>query len=185
MGYALAEVCASHGAEVFLISGPVNISYTHPRVHIIPVISAEQMYQTCIENFAGVNAAILSAAVADFSPSVPYTDKIKRENKEMTIRLKPTRDIAAELGKIKKKNQILAGFALETTNEIKNALAKLKRKNFNFIVLNSLNEPGAGFGGDTNKITIIDSNNNIDKFELKNKREVASDIVDKLISYLK
>ena len=181
MGYAIAESCAQHGAEVILVSGPVNVTCFHPSVTIVPVTTAEEMYETCIHYFSSVDGAILSAAVADFSPFETYTEKIKRGSGEMIIRLKPTKDIAAELGKIKKEKQVVAGFALETTNELENAKAKLRRKNFNFIVLNSLQDAGAGFSGDTNKITIIDSNNNIDKFELKSKREVASDIVEKLI----
>ena len=184
MGYAIAESCAQLGAEVILVSGPVNIKCFHPSITIIPVTSALEMYESCMKYFSSVDAAILSAAVADFSPLEPYMEKIKRGSEEMIIRLKPTRDIAAELGKIKTEKQVMVGFALETTNELENAKAKLIRKNFDFIVLNSLQDAGAGFGGDTNKITIIDSYNNIDKFELKSKREVADDIVEKLIHYM-
>jgi len=183
MGYAIAEVCANLGAEVILVSGPVHINISHPNVEIIRVDSAGQMYETCIRHFSGVDAAVLSAAVADFSPSEPYNNKIKRTSDEMLIKLKPNKDIAAELGKIKREDQVLAGFALETSDEIENAVGKMKRKNLDFIVLNSLNDPGAGFGVDTNKVTIIDKNNNIDNFELKSKTNVASDIVEKLIAF--
>lgn len=183
MGYAIAEVCAKLGAEVILISGPVNIRLAHPSIKIINVNTAEEMFKACMIHFPSADAAVLSAAVADFSPVDRYTNKLKQKEGELMIRLTPTKDIAAELGKIKKEKQILAGFALETDNEIINAREKMYKKHFNFIVLNSLQDEGAGFRKDTNKITIIDNNNNIAKFELKSKREVAADIVEKLITY--
>ena len=137
-----------------------------------------------MEHYIASDVTILCAAVADFTPEKPYTEKIKREEEEMVIRMKPTKDIASALGKIKRRNQILAGFALETNNELPNAIEKLKRKNFDFIVLNSLRDQGAGFGTDTNKITIVDRNNIINKFELKTKSMVAADIVDKLLQIM-
>lgn len=184
MGYALAEVCAEAGAKVILISGPVNLTCHHPDISLIKVTTAEEMYNACMEHFDSVDAGILSAAVADFSPRETYKNKLKKKEEEMVLRLIPTKDIAAALGKIKKESQVLVGFALETENEIINARKKLQSKNFDFIVLNSLRDKGAGFGSDTNKIVIIDNNNNILNFELKSKRDVAVDIINKLISYL-
>ena len=184
MCYALAEECAINGAEVILVSGPVAIQIFHPEIHTVNVNTAEQMFSACLHHFPSCDAAILSAAVADFSPAITYNEKIKKGKKEMNIKLTPTTDIAYELGKKKNSNQLLAGFALETSNEIMNARKKLKKKNFDFIVLNSLRDAGAGFGTDTNKICIIDKNNIINKFELKSKAEVAQDIVEKLISLM-
>jgi phosphopantothenoylcysteine synthetase/decarboxylase len=180
MGYALAESCASRGAEVILVSGPVDLETNHPNVSIVRVVSADQMYKNCIRFFKECDAAIMSAAVADFTPVTSSQHKIKRTKSRLSIELKPTKDIAASLGQIKKINQVLAGFALESDDENSNALKKIKMKNLDFIVLNSLRDPGAGFGKETNKITIIDKHNNIQEFELKTKREVAEDIVDEL-----
>jgi len=184
MGYALAECCASRGAEVILVSGPVNFETNHPRIHVIRVVSADQMYQKCIRSFRKCDVAIMSAAVADFTPVTSSQHKIKRTKSRLSIELKPTEDIAASLGKIKKNNQVLVGFALESDDENRNALKKIEKKNLDFIVLNSLRDQGAGFGEDTNKITIIDKHNNIREFELKTKREVAEDIVDELEKWL-
>jgi phosphopantothenoylcysteine decarboxylase / phosphopantothenate---cysteine ligase len=184
MGFALAEACADEGAEVILVSGPVSLETLNKKINLIRVQTASEMYSVCLENFSSCKAAILSAAVADFSPETTLSKKVKRENNDLTINLKPTKDIAAELGSLKRDDQVMVGFALETDNEIENARAKLKKKNFDFIVLNSLNDKGAGFGTDTNKISIIDRNNNIDKFELKSKQKVAADIVGKLIALI-
>jgi phosphopantothenoylcysteine decarboxylase/phosphopantothenate--cysteine ligase len=184
MGIAIAEAAAEYGADVELVLGPVNILPKNKSIKIINVISAEQMAAECKKRFADCDIAVLSAAVADFTPEEVTNKKIKRGDDELVIKLKPTTDIASELGKLKKNNQILAGFALETDNELQNALAKLTRKNLDIIVLNSLRENGAGFGFDTNRITIIDRNNNIDKFELKSKEEAAKDIIDKIVSIL-
>lgn len=184
MGYALAEECANEGADVILVSGPVSLILSHPNIQIINVNTAEQMFNACMKNFLSCHAAILSAAVADFTPEITYTDKIKRGKDDIEFRMKPTKDIAAELGKLKKKDQILAGFALESQDELANAIGKLKRKNFDFIMLNSVREAGAGFGVDTNKITIVDKYNIIDKFELKSKKKVAVDIIKKLTDML-
>ncbi|HOZ29873.1 MAG TPA: bifunctional phosphopantothenoylcysteine decarboxylase/phosphopantothenate--cysteine ligase CoaBC [Bacteroidales bacterium] len=184
MGYALAEECASRGAEVFLISGPVNIDIINSNISKFNVTSAEQMFSKANEFFSSCNVAIFSAAVADFSPESPSDSKFKRKGDNISIDLKPTKDIAAELGKIKTKNQITIGFALEKDNETQNAVSKLKKKNLDFIVLNSLNDKGAGFNLETNKITIIDNNKNIIEFNLKPKNLVAIDIIDKLEEFL-
>lgn len=183
MGYALAEVCAERGAEVTLISGPVNLNVSHPNIHRIDVESAEQMYQAAKEAYAQADAGILCAAVADFTPEQTADHKIKREKDDLVLRLKPTQDIAAALGKEKKPHQLLVGFALETNDEILHAQDKLVRKNFDFIVLNSLNDKGAGFRCDTNKITIIERQGET-SYPLKGKKEVAEDIIDKLASIL-
>ena len=185
MGYALAEVCAERGAEVTLISGPVNLNVSHPNIHRIDVESAEQMYQAAKEAYAQADAGILCAAVADFTPEQTADHKIKREKDDLVLRLKPTQDIAAALGKEKKPHQLLVGFALETNDEILHAQDKLVRKNFDFIVLNSLNDKGAGFRCDTNKITIIDKEGGTIAYPLKSKQEVAVDIVNKLATLLK
>jgi phosphopantothenoylcysteine decarboxylase / phosphopantothenate---cysteine ligase len=184
MGYAIAEELARQGAEVILVSGPVAVSVRHEKIRVVRVESAAEMYQACITHFPGCNGAIMAAAVADFTPVDMHTQKTKRKDKNLMIELQPTRDIAAALGKIKKKNQLLGGFALETTNEMENAQKKLKKKNLDFIVLNSLNDAGAGFAVDTNKITFIEKNNKIQAFELKSKREVASDIVHQLTTLM-
>ncbi len=184
MGYAIAQECANNGAEVILISGPVNIKKPTGNIKIINVKSANEMYNECTEIFKTVDIAIMSAAVADYTPEISYDKKVKRTKDNLQIKLKPTKDIAAELGKQKNQNQKIIGFALETDSEINNAILKIDKKNLDFIVLNSLKDKGAGFSFDTNKITIIDRNNNFDKFELKTKKEVAIDIVKKLIDIL-
>lgn len=183
MGYALGEECAARGAEVTLVSGPVNLSVNHPNINRIDVESAEQMYNACMSHYPTSDAGILCAAVADFTPECVADKKIKREKDDLTLNLKPTHDIAAALGKIKTDSQRLVGFALETNDETAHAQDKLKRKNFDFIVLNSLNDKGAGFRCDTNKITIIDSSK-AEEYPLKTKKEVAADIIDKLDSIL-
>ena len=185
MGFAIAEVCADAGAEVILVSGPVSLETKNKSIRLIRVETAAQMHSECLNYFSSCHAAILSAAVADFSPAETLKVKVKREKTDWNILFKPTKDIAAELGALKNENQILVGFALETNNETENARIKLKKKNFDFIVLNSLNDAGAGFGTDTNKICIIDKNNNIDTFELKSKQEVAKDIVNKLTALMR
>ena len=181
MGYALAEACAERGAEVTLVSGPVNREVIHPNIKRINVESAAEMYQAAVENYEDADAGILCAAVADFTPEVTAEKKIKREKDDLILRLKPTQDIAAALGKQKRPEQRLVGFALETNDEVSHAQDKLKRKNFDFIVLNSLNDKGAGFRCDTNKIAIIDRDG-ITAYPLKPKTEVATDIIDKLVT---
>lgn len=183
MGYALAEECAQRGAEVILISGPVQLKTTHPGIQVIEVESAKEMYEAATQAYPQADAAILCAAVADFTPEYIAEQKIKREGDDLVIRLKPTQDIAATLGKMKKKGRLLVGFALETHNEQQNAQAKLQRKNFDFIVLNSLNDKGAGFRCDTNKITIIDKDGQ-ENYPLKPKTEVANDIINRLCKEL-
>jgi phosphopantothenoylcysteine decarboxylase/phosphopantothenate--cysteine ligase len=180
MGYALAEECASRGADVYLVSGPVQIKAKHPNIKTISVTSAEEMYNAANAEFESSDICILCAAVADFRPETQADEKIKREKDDLVIRLKPTQDIAASLGAKKKDNQILVGFALETNNEAQNAKGKLERKNLDFIVLNSLKDANACFGYDTNKITIIERNGNSEAFCLKSKTEVAKDIIDKI-----
>jgi phosphopantothenoylcysteine decarboxylase/phosphopantothenate--cysteine ligase len=184
MGYAIAEKLADEGAKVILVSGPVSISVQNPGIEVISVESAGEMYEACTRHFPKCNGAFMTAAVADFTPVNPFSEKNKRGKENWNIEMKPTRDIAAALGSMKKENQLLVGFALETHNENANAQRKLKNKNLDFIVLNSLKDEGAGFGGDTNKITIIDKNNNQQAFELKSKKEVAADIVEKMVSLL-
>ena len=185
MGYAIADELYSRGAEVTLISGPVSVIATNKNIKVIKVNTALEMFNASITCFESMDAAILSAAVADYTPAAPASEKIKREKDDLHLELKPTTDIAAELGQQKRKNQVLVGFALETTNELQNAQKKLQKKHLDFIVLNSLNDRGAGFGIDTNMVTIIDKHNNIDKLELKSKAEVAVDIVNKLVSLIK
>ena len=183
MGYALAEACARRGAEVTLVSGPVTLQTVHPRIRRINVENAEQMYQAAKAAFGQADAGILCAAVADFTPETVADRKIKREKDDLVLRLKPTHDIAAALGRLKQPHQRLVGFALETNDEVLHAQDKLQRKNLDFIVLNSLNDPGAGFRCDTNKITLIDRQQAM-SCPLKSKAEVAEDIVDKLAAIL-
>lgn len=179
MGYALAEECASRGAEVFLVSGPTNLNISGKGISQINVISAKEMYNEALSIFnKGIDAAILCAAVADFTPAKQERSKIKRENENYNLELTPTIDIAASLGKFKKEGTILIGFALETDNELSNAQKKLEKKNLDAIVLNSLQDNGAGFGVDTNKVSIISKKGKPVAYSLKDKAEVATDIVD-------
>lgn len=179
MGYALAEECAERGAEVVLISGPVSIKAHHPSIKVVSVESAQQMHDAALSAFADSDAAIMCAAVADYAPVVVAEKKIKREKDDIpVIELKKNPDIAAALGKIKKPGQMLVGFALETDNEMANAQSKLERKNLDMIVLNSLADKQAGFGVDTNKVTIIEKDGKVHSYEVKPKKEVAADIVD-------
>lgn len=178
MGFALAETCAEQGAEVTLVSGPVMLQTNHPNIHRIDVESASEMYEAATKHFPKADIAILCAAVADFTPKTTADKKIKRKSDDLTIMLQPTQDIAAALGAKKKKKQVLVGFALETDNELNNAKDKMKRKNFDFIVLNSLQDKGAGFRVDTNKVTIIDRHNGITAYDTKSKKEVAKDIIE-------
>jgi len=182
MGYAIANELAASGAKITLVSGPVSIKNINPEIKVIHVESAKEMYECCISVFPEVDGAVMCAAVADFAPEITATKKVKRGADDLIIKLKPTKDIAGELGSLKTSKQILVGFALETNDELSNAFSKLQRKNLDFIVLNSMNDKGAGFGVDTNKITMIDKNNNQTFFELKSKTEVAKDIVARIIS---
>lgn len=181
MGFALAEECATRGAKVELIAGPVGLKTKHPNIHRTDVTSAQQMYEVATTCFPTCDTAILCAAVADFTPSTITDRKIKREGSGgMHLDLQPTQDIARELGRMKQKGQKLIGFALETDHEIEHAQGKLQRKNLDFIVLNSLRNPGAGFAHDTNQITLLFADGTRKDFGLKSKTEVASDIVNHL-----
>jgi len=177
MGYALAEVCAKQGADVCLISGPVQLKTVHPNIERINVESANDMYVAVMDRFYGMDGAILCAAVADFTPVEEAQSKLKREKENLILELKPTQDIAASVGNMKTDSQFLVGFALETNNEEANAIGKIASKNLDFIVLNSLNDKEAGFGYDTNKISIIHRSGSKHEFELKSKNDVAEDIV--------
>ncbi len=186
MGFALAEECAERGAEVTLIAGPTSLKISHERINRINVESARQMYDAAVENSSAADVQILCAAVADYRPSVTADKKIKREKTgEMTITLIPNPDIAAALGKIKRENQVNVGFALETNDEATNAKDKCARKNFDFIVMNSLKDKGAGFQVDTNKITIFTATGDVKEYPLKTKKEVAADIVDAVVEIAK
>ena len=187
MGFALAEECARRGAEVILVVGPVALPTPNPTpqtpIQRINVESCEEMYQAAVQHFPSCNAAILCAAVADFRPETVADEKIKRKGDDLVIRLKPTHDIAAELGRMKTANQRLVGFALETNDEENNAQKKLQKKNLDFIVLNSLQNKGTCFRSDENQITILSQDNKKD-FSKKPKSEVAQDIIDELEALL-
>jgi phosphopantothenoylcysteine decarboxylase/phosphopantothenate--cysteine ligase len=184
MGYAIAEALASRGAKVELVSGPTNLVTHHPGIQTTHVTSAEEMYNACISVFAKADITVLSAAVADFRPTVKADQKIKKGEGGLTLELAKTQDIASELGRLKKAGQVIVGFALETENERANAKKKLTSKNFDLIVLNSLRDSGAGFGHDTNKITILGTNEVEKEFNLKSKKEVANDIVNTIVEGL-
>lgn len=185
MGFALAESCAAAGAEVELIAGPVSLQTSHPRIHRTDVVSAEEMYEAATSLFPDTDAAILCAAVADFSPAQFCESKIKREETgDFHLALTPTHDIAAALGNAKTSRQCLFGFALETDHERENALSKLKRKNLDCIILNSLRDKGAGFGYDTNKVSILAKDGSEENLPLLSKAEVADRIVQKLADTL-
>ena len=179
MGYALAEECAARGAEVILVSGPVQLTTSHPGIRRIDVESAAEMHEATLREFADADAAILCAAVADFTPEEVADHKIKREHDDLMLRLKPTHDIAAALGQRKQAHQCLVGFALETDHEAEQAQLEIRRKTLNNIIQNSKRAPGAGFRHDTNKITILDAEGST-AYPLKSKKEVAADIVDRL-----
>ena len=184
MGLAIAEELAGRGAEVVLVCGPVNLKTCHPAIRRVDVESAAQMYEVTSKEFVNSDVAVLSAAVADFTPKEKADHKIKRGKDDLLLELLPTKDIAAELGRIKTASQLLIGFALETNDEEINALSKMQRKNLDMIVLNSLNDKGAGFSVDTNKVTILDKAGDKTVYELKTKVEVAKDIVDQIASRL-
>ena len=183
MGYAIAEVAANLGAQVTLISGPVSLHIKNEAIQVINVISANEMFEATHRYFKNCDIAILSAAVADFKPNEVALQKIKKKEETLTIKLTKTKDILASLGEIKS-NKYLVGFALETQNELENAKTKLKKKNLDLIVLNSLNDKGAGFKSDTNKITLISKDNKIVSFNVKLKKEVANDILQHIIKEL-
>ena len=183
MGFEIAKVAANLGAEVVLISGPSHETAVHSFIKVINVVSASQMYEAVHSNFDAVDIAILSAAVADYKPKNVSDTKIKKKEDTFSIELEKTRDILASLGTLKK-NQFLVGFALETNDELQNAKGKLKAKNLNLIVLNSLNDKGAGFGGSTNKVTFITEQQDVIENDLKSKHEVAVDLMNLIIKQI-
>jgi phosphopantothenoylcysteine decarboxylase / phosphopantothenate---cysteine ligase len=185
MGYAIAGQFLEQGAKVFLVSGPVNLNLEHPNLKLVRVKSANEMYLACCQFFEKVDVAVFAAAVADYRPDKVAKQKIKKDESSFIIRMVKNIDIAYEFGKIKTSQQISVGFALETNDELKHAIGKLAKKNFDMVVLNSMNDSNATFGFDTNKITIIKNNFSQKDFPLKSKAEVARDIVreiDKAIS---
>ena len=184
MGVALAIECANHGANVELILGPSSLSVNHSNVKVNRVENTNEMYHLCLEKFDDVDIAFFAAAVSDYKPKHFVSEKIKKENDSISIDFVKNIDILYEMSLKKKEHQIMVGFALETFNEIENAKEKLKKKNLDLIVLNSLNDNGAGFDYATNKVSIIDKQNNIFKFDLKDKTLVANDIVNKLIEII-
>ena len=181
MGFAIAGHLADLGAQVILICGPVSLKLNHPGIQRVDVISADQMFEECIKYFQGCDGAVMTAAVADYAPVIMEREKIKRQEGNLILELRPNRDIAATLGVLKRPDQVLVGFALESQNEVENALSKLKRKNLDLIVLNSLQDKGAGFGFDTNKISILTRSGETIHYPLKSKQEVAKDIVDCMV----
>lgn len=185
MGFALAEELSSLGADVTLVSGPTSLSIKNKNINRIDVTSAEEMLQACLSKFDNTDIAILSAAVADYRPKEIAKQKIKKESQEFELELVKTPDILSTLGQQKKSGQILVGFALETNNELDNAIRKLEKKNLDFIVLNSLNDEGGAFKNNNNKITIIDRDKKQESFELKPKNEVAIDICNKILDLMK
>jgi phosphopantothenoylcysteine decarboxylase / phosphopantothenate---cysteine ligase len=182
MGIAIAKELYRRGADVTLVLGPVAKGFSANGIHLINVVSAEEMYEACQQAFDKADLAVLSAAVADYTPAVKASQKIKKKDSTLNLELTKTKDILKSLGDKKKENQVLVGFALETTDEKKNAMAKLAEKNADMIVLNSLNDKGAGFGHDTNKITIFKKEGKEIQFDTKSKEDVAKDIVDTIIN---
>jgi phosphopantothenoylcysteine decarboxylase/phosphopantothenate--cysteine ligase len=182
MGFDIAVSAANFGASVILVSGPTNCKVSNASIQFIPVVSADEMYNVCHQFFEDVDVVIAAAAVADYKPKIVAEQKIKKKSENFVIELVKTADILASLG-LKKRNQFLIGFALETENEIENAMLKIQKKNLDLIVLNSLQDPGAGFGKNTNKVTFIDSDFTIEAMELKSKEAVANDIVNKIVSH--
>jgi len=184
MGYAIADEAARLGAKVVLVTGPSALQTEQSGIERIDVVTAEEMYQACLAHFDSSDIGIMAAAVADYRPATVAEEKIKKSGERPHLTLEPTKDILAELGRLKQAHQLLIGFALETEEEEKNARGKLERKNLDFIVLNSLRDKGAGFGHDTNKVKFIDRQNKTEEFELKSKVEVARDILKKAISLI-
>jgi len=184
MGFAIAEEFASKGAEVYLVSGPVSIETPKGITKRLDVESAQEMYDACHSLYLEMDIIVMAAAIADFTPKNKAEQKIKKGISTPEIELIPTKDILFSMGEIKKDNQLLIGFALETENEVENAMKKLHKKNLDLIVLNSMNDSGAGFGVETNKITLIDNNDNAQSFPLKSKKIVAKDIVGKIESMI-
>lgn len=184
MGTAIADTLASMGAEVTLVTGPTHMKASQQRVQTVAVETAAEMYDACVQSFNSADIVILSAAVADYTPKHVASEKIKKNDEEFSIPLIKTVDIAKSLGALKRPGQIMVGFALETNNELEHALGKLEKKNLDLIVLNSLQDKGAGFGHDTNKVTIIDRQKNIKAYELRSKTQVAQDIADAILGLM-
>ncbi|HQU60674.1 MAG TPA: phosphopantothenoylcysteine decarboxylase, partial [Saprospiraceae bacterium] len=185
MGVALAEAAARRGAAVILVLGPSRLSPQQPGIQTIRVETADQMHKVAVQHFPAADLAILAAAVADYRPQEASLQKIKKKSDTLNLELTKTPDIAASLGRSKKPGQLLVGFALETQNELTNAREKLEKKNFDCIVLNSLQDAGAGFNYDTNKVSILHKNNKIRNFELKSKAAVAEDILNEVEALLR
>ncbi len=184
MGKAIAEAFAAEGAAVSLIMGPVPLEINGEGIEVTRVTSAQEMFEACSALIGQMDVAVFNAAVSDYTPAEAMDKKLKRGEGEWTLRLKPTRDIAAEMGRLKTPGQLLVGFALETDREEENAHSKLKRKNLDLVVLNSMRDEGAGFGTDTNRVTMIDRSGNAEKFTLKPKDQVASDLVRRVIKMM-
>jgi phosphopantothenoylcysteine decarboxylase/phosphopantothenate--cysteine ligase len=184
MGFLIAEKFAAKGAEVTLISGPVNLPTPNGHISRLDVNSADEMYELCMEMKGSADIIVMSAAVSDYKPVARAETKLKKSDSSLEIKLQPTRDILAEIGKLKNPGQIIAGFALETDKEEENARKKLKSKNLDLIILNSLRDAGAGFKNPTNKISIFFKDGRVLHFPLKPKREVAQDIIDAIISII-
>jgi phosphopantothenoylcysteine decarboxylase/phosphopantothenate--cysteine ligase len=184
MGYAIAENCLKRGAKVVLVSGPTKLTLSHPNLKLISIKSAEQMFAEVQKEWKNSTVGIFSAAVADYRPEVVADQKIKKKDDSLTLKLVKNPDILSWAGENKKEQQVLVGFALETTNAIENGKDKLTRKNLDIIVVNTLEDQGAGFGHDTNKISIIDNHNKITRFELMTKSQTAIEIVDYLKKYI-
>ena len=183
MGFSIAEAAANAGANVTLVLGPTNLKVENSRIKIINVVNTKEMFDVCFEHFRFADIALLSAAVSDYTPKVVSLTKLKKNNETLNIEFVKTQDILKSLGNVKSNKQILVGFALETNNEIEYAKKKIRDKNLDFIVLNSMNDKGSGFKHDTNKITIIDNSNNLYKFELKSKKKVAVDIINHILEH--
>jgi phosphopantothenoylcysteine decarboxylase/phosphopantothenate--cysteine ligase len=184
MGFAIAEACAAAGAKVFLVSGPVSLQTRAEGIELEQVTTAAEMYEACVKLLDSIDVAVFNAAVSDYTPVENFSSKVKRASETWTIELKPTRDIAGELGRRKKDGQVFVGFALETDKEVENAREKMQKKNLDLMVLNSLREEGAGFGTDTNKVTMIDRKGGMENYELKPKSEVADDLVERLVKWI-
>lgn len=185
MGFAIAEELAARGASVQLVTGPTMQQLHHPMIHITPVESADEMYKACMQYFSDSQLTIMSAAVADYRPEQTAQQKIKKKDATLSIELSPTVDILSTMGKKKSTGQTLVGFALETEQERDNALSKLKRKNLDHIVLNSLNDPGAGFGHDTNKVTVFSADGSVNEFDTQSKKEIARSLVSLVVRSIK
>jgi phosphopantothenoylcysteine decarboxylase/phosphopantothenate--cysteine ligase len=184
MGFAIAEAFADQGAYVLLLTGPVSLDTQNEGIEVRRVTTAAEMFEACSEIMEQMDIAVFNAAVSDYTPAETSAKKVKRGDGDWTIRLEPTRDIAAEMGRRKSKGQLLVGFALETDKEEENAFSKLKKKNLDLIVLNSMQDEGAGFGTDTNRVSMIDGSGKVEKFDLKPKDQVASDLVNQVIKMI-